>query len=91
MKVFETGPSEDTHLQVNTAMQALTFLKCLVICFFLKFHFADIKLSLSLSFTQWATYSDAADECSLSRIYGGIHPPTGIDYDGSMDNEWMDG
>jgi len=23
---------------------------------------------------QWATYSDAADECSLSRIYGGIHP-----------------
>lgn len=24
---------------------------------------------------QWATYRDAADECSLSRIYGGIHPP----------------
>ena len=23
---------------------------------------------------QWATYADAADECSLSRIYGGIHP-----------------
>jgi hypothetical protein len=23
---------------------------------------------------QWATYYDAADECSLSRIYGGIHP-----------------
>jgi hypothetical protein len=23
---------------------------------------------------QWATYQDAADECSLSRIYGGIHP-----------------
>ena len=23
---------------------------------------------------QWATYFDAADECSLSRIYGGIHP-----------------
>ncbi len=23
---------------------------------------------------QWATYGDAADECSLSRIYGGIHP-----------------
>lgn len=22
----------------------------------------------------WATYYDAADECSLSRIYGGIHP-----------------
>ncbi len=29
---------------------------------------ADIKL-------QWATYQDAADDCSLSRIYGGIHPP----------------
>ena len=24
---------------------------------------------------QWATYQDAADECGLSRIYGGIHPP----------------
>ncbi|MDA1194853.1 MAG: vanadium-dependent haloperoxidase [Planctomycetota bacterium] len=24
---------------------------------------------------QWAKYFDAADECSLSRIYGGIHPP----------------
>lgn len=23
---------------------------------------------------RWATYYDAADECSLSRIYGGIHP-----------------
>ena len=23
---------------------------------------------------QWAKYFDAADECSLSRIYGGIHP-----------------
>jgi hypothetical protein len=23
---------------------------------------------------QWATYFDAADECGLSRIYGGIHP-----------------
>lgn len=23
---------------------------------------------------QWASYFDAADECSLSRIYGGIHP-----------------
>ena len=23
---------------------------------------------------QWAKYYDAADECSLSRIYGGIHP-----------------
>jgi len=25
---------------------------------------------------QWATYKDAADQCSLSRIWGGIHPPT---------------
>lgn len=24
---------------------------------------------------EWATYKDAADECSLSRIWGGIHPP----------------
>ena len=25
---------------------------------------------------QWATYKDAADQCSLSRIWGGIHPPS---------------
>lgn len=24
---------------------------------------------------QWATYYDASDQCSLSRIWGGIHPP----------------
>jgi len=24
---------------------------------------------------QWATYMDASDACSLSRIWGGIHPP----------------
>ena len=24
---------------------------------------------------QWAKYIDAADQCGLSRIYGGIHPP----------------
>jgi hypothetical protein len=24
---------------------------------------------------QWARYYDAADQCSLSRIWGGIHPP----------------
>ena len=24
---------------------------------------------------QWATYRDAAEQCSLSRIWGGIHPP----------------
>lgn len=29
---------------------------------------ADIKL-------QWATYRDASDQCSLSRIWGGIHAP----------------
>jgi hypothetical protein len=30
----------------------------------------------SVSFTlQWATYRDASDQTSLSRIWGGIHPP----------------
>jgi hypothetical protein len=29
----------------------------------------DVKL-------QWATYRDASDQCSLSRIWGGIHPPS---------------
>lgn len=30
----------------------------------------------STSFSlQWATYRDASDQCSLSRIWGGIHPP----------------
>ena len=24
---------------------------------------------------QWSTYQDASDQCSLSRIWGGIHPP----------------
>ena len=24
---------------------------------------------------QWATYEDASDQTSLSRIWGGIHPP----------------
>jgi len=24
---------------------------------------------------QWATYKDASDQSSLSRIWGGIHPP----------------
>lgn len=24
---------------------------------------------------QWATYRDASDQTSLSRIWGGIHPP----------------
>ncbi len=26
-------------------------------------------------YLQWATYMDASDQCSLSRIWGGIHPP----------------
>lgn len=26
-------------------------------------------------YLQWATYRDASDQCSLSRIWGGIHPP----------------
>ena len=26
-------------------------------------------------YLQWATYKDASDQCSLSRIWGGIHPP----------------
>ena len=30
--------------------------------------------SVSLTL-QWATYRDASDQCSLSRIWGGIHPP----------------
>ena len=30
---------------------------------------------------QWATYRDASDQCSLSRIWGGIHPPVD-DYPG---------
>ena len=24
---------------------------------------------------EWATYADASDQCSLSRLWGGIHPP----------------
>ena len=38
---------------------------------FLKFEMGPSE-SMSL---QWATYKDAADQCSLSRIWGGIHPP----------------
>ncbi|RMH30770.1 MAG: hypothetical protein D6692_01120 [Planctomycetota bacterium] len=26
-------------------------------------------------YLQWASYKDASDQCSLSRIWGGIHPP----------------
>jgi hypothetical protein len=44
------------------------------------FHFSkDIALKLEKGPSvdmdlQWATYQDAADQCSLSRIWGGIHP-----------------
>ncbi len=38
---------------------------------FLRFE-AGPSVNLTL---QWATYRDAADQCSLSRIWGGIHPP----------------
>lgn len=38
---------------------------------FLKF---DIGPSVPLTL-QWAKYYDASDQCSLSRIWGGIHPP----------------
>ncbi|MBN1351575.1 T9SS type A sorting domain-containing protein [candidate division KSB1 bacterium] len=35
---------------------------------------------------QWATYRDASDQCSLSRIWGGIHPP-GDDMPGRLIGE----
>jgi hypothetical protein len=35
---------------------------------------------------EWATYRDASDQCSLSRIWGGIHPPTD-DLNGRMIGE----
>ncbi len=38
--------------------------------------FLTFERGPSQSFSlQWATYRDAADQCSLSRIWGGIHPP----------------
>lgn len=38
--------------------------------------FLSFERGPSISFSlQWATYRDAADQCSLSRIWGGIHPP----------------
>ena len=39
-------------------------------------HFLVFEKGPSVSLTlQWATYRDASDQCSLSRIWGGIHPP----------------
>ncbi len=38
--------------------------------------FLAFETGPTASFTlQWATYRDAADQCALSRIWGGIHPP----------------
>ena len=38
--------------------------------------FLKFEKGPSVSMTlQWATYFDASDQCSLSRIWGGIHPP----------------
>ena len=39
-------------------------------------NFLQFEAGPSVAMTlQWATYRDAADQCSLSRIWGGIHPP----------------
>ncbi len=39
-------------------------------------NFLVFELGPSVDVTlQWATYRDASDQCSLSRIWGGIHPP----------------
>lgn len=44
--------------------------------FALKNRFLVFEEGPSMDITlQWATYRDAADQCSLSRIWGGIHPP----------------
>ena len=41
-----------------------------------KDNFLVFERGPSVSLTlQWATYRDASDQCSLSRIWGGIHPP----------------
>lgn len=41
-----------------------------------KNEFLEFEEGPSVDITlQWATYRDASDECSLSRIWGGIHPP----------------
>ncbi len=38
--------------------------------------FFEFEVGPSTDITlQWATYRDASDQCSLSRIWGGIHPP----------------
>jgi len=41
-----------------------------------KHEFLVFETGPSVNLTlQWATYQDASDQCSLSRIFGGIHPP----------------
>ncbi|MFP2996116.1 DUF6851 domain-containing protein [Spongiivirga sp. MCCC 1A20706] len=41
-----------------------------------KDEFLEFETGPSIDFTlQWAKYYDASDQCSLSRIWGGIHPP----------------
>jgi len=41
-----------------------------------QYGFLEFEVGPSQDLTlQWASYADAADQCSLSRIYGGIHPP----------------
>ena len=38
--------------------------------------FLKFEVGPSMDFQlQWATYRDASDQTSLSRIWGGIHPP----------------
>ena len=38
--------------------------------------YLKFELGPSVDMTlEWATYQDASDQCSLSRIWGGIHPP----------------
>jgi hypothetical protein len=41
-----------------------------------KNEYLEVEKGPSVDVTlQWATYRDASDQCSLSRIWGGIHPP----------------
>ena len=65
-------------LQIVTILQndfALTSL-CFHIASILENEFLVFEEGPSESFTlQWATYQDASDQTSLSRIWGGIHPP----------------
>ena len=47
-----------------------------VLHFWGRHEFLVFEQGPSVSMTlEWATYRDASDQCSLSRIWGGIHPP----------------